>query len=86
MIYECRSCKHENDITDEELDSGDHFDCEECCERNWLIGTKTVDAQEYYESCCESAEAARYEEAAYGNDRDEYYPSDTHTFHEREDY
>jgi hypothetical protein len=64
-----------------ETDIEDHFDCDECLECNYVIGDRVMSYDDYYESCCESAEAARYEEAAYGNDRDEYiYPSDTQTF------
>ena len=87
--YICYNCKEENDI-DDDMDTvgqassltggGDHFDCSQCEERNYVVGTRTMDRDSYYESVCESVEAARYEEAAYGHDIDDHFAPDIQTF------
>jgi DNA-directed RNA polymerase subunit RPC12/RpoP len=78
MIYHCWSCKEEYDI--DNLEDGDSFTCDECQEVNYILCERAIDNDEYNEIMADSLAALRYEEAAYGNDRDEYYPADTQSF------
>ncbi len=77
--YICWHCQ-EKHHTHEDISQ---FECQECCETNFVIGTRTMDIDEYQESIADSEASHRYEEAAYGSyrDRDDYYSEpDTQTF------
>ena len=70
--YTCYHCHEKNEV--EELVSDDHFSCFTCDETNYVVGTRTMDRDEYHESVCDSHDSVRYEEAAYGHDRDDFGP------------
>lgn len=53
--------------------TADIYMCDVCGEDWYANGNQLVSKDEYYESVCESREAARFEEAAYGRPDVESY-------------
>jgi hypothetical protein len=78
----CYSCHEEYEYDDI---SGDSFICSECGTKNYVIGTRSMSYDSYYESYCESQESRRTEQSMYGSEDDDDFESDTSIFHERDD-
>lgn len=93
MIYICWSCREEL-VSHGEMDQGDRLTCtcgETCVVQGGYQETEegrvgiTISTDQDYESRCESEEARRYEEAAYGSDRDDFAEVEYPHFVERDD-
>lgn len=69
----CPECKCACDITpSRDLEDGDVVECMGCGEEWYVWLNQLVDADEYHENYCDSQAAQKYEDMAYGDDREEY--------------
>jgi hypothetical protein len=68
-------CAHCGDdgfsVNIEDYEDGQSFECGACGETSVVWCGELVDRDTYHENYCDSQAAARYEDAAYGDDREE---------------
>ena len=83
MSFRCHVCGEETTI--DEVDDCDYFFCSECGEKNFVIGTRTMDHDQYYEAMCDSEASKRTEDALHGREDEDYFEPDTSSFRERDD-
>ena len=57
------------------MSDGDRIYCNACGEHYYFWCGEAVDADTYHENYCDSQAAGKCEEAAYGDDREEYSSS-----------
>jgi DNA-directed RNA polymerase subunit RPC12/RpoP len=82
-VMRCWSCKEKLEV--EDIEDDEPILCSTCGEKNFVIGTRTMDYDEYYEAMCDSEASKRTEEAFHGHDNEDDFESDTHSFRDRED-
>ncbi len=82
----CPECKCGCDLSQTtDLEDGDVVECMGCGEEWYVWLNQLIDADEYHENYCDSQAAAKYEEMAYGDDREDYAPTRSSSYY-REDF
>lgn len=88
--FKCAHCGEEDDldlnVDPADLEDGERIECFACGETSVVWCGELVDADTYHESYCDSQAAERYEDAAYGDDREYYIESSGRRDPDREDF
>jgi hypothetical protein len=82
----CPHCSYEFELNMDNWEDGDVVCCDNCGEDCHVWCNALVDADTYHENYCDSQAAARYEDAAYGDDREHYIESSGRSRGDREDF